>query len=118
MRIAYKLLLNTIEILRSLGFSIKSKFIPTQCTYYLGFILISVQMTITLILQKKGKTLNFCHKNLREDAVISSKTCSEFSSSFSSRNIATILPQSIRNGHSQGIPTVQWKLCCLIWIIY
>ena len=42
--------LSTIEILRSLGFTIhpdKSKFIPTKCITYLGFILNSVQMTIT-----------------------------------------------------------------------
>ena len=41
--------LNTIEILRSLGFTIhteKSKFIPTQCITFLGFILNSVQMQL------------------------------------------------------------------------
>ena len=52
--------LNTIEILRSLGFTIhpeKSKFIPTQCITLLRLILNSVQMTITLILEKKEKNL-------------------------------------------------------------
>ena len=55
-------ILNTIEILRSLGFTIhpnKSKFIPTQCTTYLRFFFYSVQMTITLTLEKK-KILNLC----------------------------------------------------------
>ena len=50
--------LNTIKILRSLGFTIhpdKSKFIPTQCITYLGFTLNSVQMTITLTLEKNEK---------------------------------------------------------------
>ena len=64
--------LNTIEILRSLGFTIhteKSKFIPTQCITFLGFILNSVQMTITLTLEKKEKILNRCHEILKEDAV-------------------------------------------------
>ena len=64
--------LNTIEILRSLGFTIhteKSKFIPTQCITFLGFILNSVQMTITLTLEKKEKILNFCHEILKEDVV-------------------------------------------------
>ena len=48
--------LNTIEILRSLGFTIhpeNSKFITTQCITFLGFILNSVQITITLTLEKK-----------------------------------------------------------------
>ena len=64
--------LNTIEILRSLGFTIhpdKSKFIPTQCITFLGFILNSVQMTITLTLEKKEKILNLCHDILKEDVV-------------------------------------------------
>ena len=45
--------LNTKEIRRFLGFTIhpeKSEFIPTQCISYLGFILNSVQMTVTLTL--------------------------------------------------------------------
>ena len=64
--------LNIIEILRSLGFTIhpeKSKFIPTQCITFLGFILNSVQMTITLTLEKKEKILNLCHEILKEDVV-------------------------------------------------
>ena len=64
--------LNTIEILRSLGFTIhpdKSKFIPTQCITFLGFILNSVQMTITLTLEKKEKILNLHHEILKEDVV-------------------------------------------------
>ena len=64
--------LNTIEILRSLGFTIhpdKSKFIPTQCITFLGFILSFVQMTITLTLEKKGKILNLCHEILNKDLV-------------------------------------------------
>ena len=51
--------LNTIEIIRSLGFTIhpeQSKFIPTHCIAFLGFILNSVKMTITLSLEKKEKT--------------------------------------------------------------
>ena len=51
--------LNTIEIIRSLGFTIhpeQSKFIPTHCITVLGFYLNSVQMTITLTLEKKEKT--------------------------------------------------------------
>ena len=50
--------LQTIEILRSLGFTIhseKPKFIPNQCITYLGFIISSVQMTVTLTMEKKGK---------------------------------------------------------------
>ena len=61
-----------MEILRSLGFTVhtdKSKFIPTQCITYLGFILNSVQMTVTLTLEKKQKTLNLCQEILREDGV-------------------------------------------------
>ena len=64
--------LNTIEILRSLGFTIhpdKSKFIPTQCITYLGFILNSIQMKITLTLEKKEKVFNLCHEILKEDVV-------------------------------------------------
>ena len=58
--------LNTIEILRSLGFNIhpdKSKFIPTQCITYLGFILNSFQMTITLTLEKKQKKIKPLPRN-------------------------------------------------------
>ena len=64
--------MNTIEILKSLGFTIhpeKSKFIPTQCIIYLGFILNSVQMTITLTLKKKEIILNLCQEILRENVV-------------------------------------------------
>ena len=64
--------LNTIEILRSLGFTIhrdKSKLIPTECITYLGFILNSVQMTITLSLEKKQKILNLCLEIYRKDVV-------------------------------------------------
>ena len=56
--ICFSKILNTIEILRSLGFTIhpdKCKFIPTQCITYLGFILNSVQIAITLLLKKKLK---------------------------------------------------------------
>ena len=64
--------LNTIEILTSLRFTIhtdKSKFILTQCITYLGFILNSVQMTITLTLEKKQNILNLCQDILREGVV-------------------------------------------------
>ena len=43
--------LNTIEILIYLGFTIhqgKAKFIPTQCITFLGFILNFIQVAITL----------------------------------------------------------------------
>ena len=63
---------NTIEILRCLGFPIhpdKSKFIPTKCITYLGFILNYVQMTITLTMEKKQKNLNLCQEILGEDVV-------------------------------------------------
>ena len=64
--------LNTIRILRSLEFTIhpeKSKFIPSQCIKFLGFIFNSVQMIITLSLEKKQKILNLCHEVLKEDVV-------------------------------------------------
>ena len=65
--------LNAIKILRSLGFTIhpdESKFIPTQCIIYLGFILNSAQVTITLTQEKKEKFLNLCQEILREDVLI------------------------------------------------
>ena len=64
--------LNTIEILRSLGFTIhpdKSKFTPIQCIIYLRFISNSAQMTITLTLKKKQNILNLCQEIFREDVV-------------------------------------------------
>ena len=64
--------LNTIEILRSLGFTIpqeKPKFILTQCITFLGLILNSVQMKIILTVEKKEKILKFCHEILKEDVV-------------------------------------------------
>ena len=64
--------LNRVEILISLGITIhpdKSKLIPTQCITYLGFILNSVKMTITLTLEKKEKIWNLCQEILREDVV-------------------------------------------------
>ena len=64
--------LNTKEILRSLGLKThpdKFKFIPTQCITYLGFILNSVQMTITLTQEKKEKILNLCYETHKEDVV-------------------------------------------------
>ena len=56
----YSNVLNPIEILRSLGFTVhrdKSKFIPIKCINYLGFILNSVQMTISFTLKKKEKNV-------------------------------------------------------------
>ena len=47
----------------------KFKFIPTQCITYLGFILNSVQMTITLTQEKKEKILNLCYETHKEDVV-------------------------------------------------
>ena len=64
--------LNTTEIITSLGFTIhpdKPKFIPTQCIIHLGLILNSIQMTITVTLEKKEKILNLCQEILREDVV-------------------------------------------------
>ena len=64
--------LNTIEILRSLGFTIpqeKPKFILTQRITFLGLILNSVQMKITLTLEKKEKILKLCREILKEDVV-------------------------------------------------
>ena len=54
----FRNVLNTIKVLRSLGFTIrpgKSKFIPAECITYSGFILNSVQMTITLTQEKNEK---------------------------------------------------------------
>ena len=64
--------LSTIEILRSLGFTIhpdKSRFMPAQYITYLGFILNPVQTTITLSVEKKEKILDLCQEILREDVV-------------------------------------------------
>ena len=64
--------LNTIEILRSLGFAIhpeKFKFIQTQCITFLGFILNSVKTAITLTLEKKDKILNLFHETLKANVV-------------------------------------------------
>ena len=64
--------LNTIKILKSLGFTIhpdKSKFIPTQYIIYLEFILNSAQMTITLTLEKKGIILRLCQAIIKEYVV-------------------------------------------------
>ena len=47
--------LNTVEISRSLGFTMyldKSSFSPSQCITYLGFYLESAQMTINLTPEK------------------------------------------------------------------
>ena len=41
-----------------------------QCISYSGFISNSVQVTITLTLEKKQKILNLCQEILREDVVI------------------------------------------------
>ena len=70
----FSIVLNTIEVIRSLGFTIipeKSKFIPTQCIAFFGFILNSVQMAITWRKQNSGekKILNLCHEILKEDVV-------------------------------------------------
>ena len=70
----FSIVLNTIEVIRSLGFTIipeKSKFIPTQCIAFFGFILNSVQMAITWRKQNSGekKILNLRHEILKEDVV-------------------------------------------------
>ena len=56
----------TIQIRRSLAFTVhpdKSKFIPVQYIAYLGFILNSVQMTITL---EKSNKKKLCQEIIRE----------------------------------------------------
>ena len=58
-----KNVLKTIEILESLGFYIKidkSGIIPKQQITFLGVIIDSLHMKITLTIEKKQKNLNFC----------------------------------------------------------
>jgi hypothetical protein len=74
--------LDTVELLRSLGFVIhpkKTTFMPSTCTEFLGFIIDSILMTVTLTLEKKQHIISMC------DAIIHG------SSSASIRDIAKLL---------------------------
>jgi len=59
----------TVSLLRKLGFTIhteKSVLMPTQEIIFLGFVLNSVRMTITLTLEKKEKIRQFCLEIIRK----------------------------------------------------
>lgn len=63
-------ILDTVNLLRGLGFTIhaeKSVLIPHQKITFLGFVLNSVDMTITLTMEKKQKILNLCKYLLSAD---------------------------------------------------
>ena len=55
---------DTVELLIELGFTIhadKSILVPTQKIVFLGFIINTVDMTLTLTPEKKQKNLELCH---------------------------------------------------------
>ena len=59
----------TVQLLLSLGFTInteKSVLALTQCLEFLGFILDSISMTITLTEKRKQKNFNLCTQLLNE----------------------------------------------------
>jgi len=59
----------TVSLLRKLGFTIhteKSVLMPTQEIIFLGFVLNSVRMTITLTLEKKEKIRQLCLEIIRK----------------------------------------------------
>jgi len=58
-------ILDTVNLLRRLGFTIhaeKSILIPQQKITFLGFVLDSIEMTVTLTIEKKQKILELCKR--------------------------------------------------------
>jgi hypothetical protein len=78
----------TIALLDHLGFVIhpsKSVFLPTQSLEYLGFLIDSIGMTVSLTLQKKQTIREFCAKLLRAKTItirMLATALGKFSSSF------------------------------------
>ena len=101
--------LNTTEILRSLGFTIqpeKFKFLTTQCITFLGFNLNSVQMTITLTLEKKEKILNLCHEILKDDVVrirFLSKRIGNLVAAFPAVTLGPFYYRALEMGKAKGL---------------
>ena len=61
---------DTVNLLRSLGYNIhpdKSFFVPTQKITFLGFIIDSVKMTITLTEERKEKIYDNCSSLLQSN---------------------------------------------------
>ena len=69
-RICLNNVTDTVNLLRSLGFTIhpdKSVFVPTQKITFLGFIIDSVKMTITLTEERKEKIYDNCSSLLQSN---------------------------------------------------
>ena len=62
----------TVALLRNLGFTVhadKSVFTPTQEIFFLGFVLNSEKMTITLTEEKKQKIKDFCLETIKNPKI-------------------------------------------------
>ena len=77
-----------VKLLGNLGFVVhpeKSVFVPSQEIEYLGFIINSVTMTVSLTIEKKNKIFDLCQKVLLKESVsirLVSKLLGKFTSSF------------------------------------
>ena len=77
-----------LTLLDSLGFAIlshKSIFVPARSIEYLGFVIDSQSMTISLTQKKKASIKQLCHEVLQEEFLITRKTArllGKFTSSF------------------------------------
>jgi hypothetical protein len=64
--------LNAVKLIINLGFKVhpdKSVTLPSQCIEFLGFLLNSVTMTVTLTPDKKAKLIRLCQKFLRPNTL-------------------------------------------------
>ena len=79
-RICLNNVTDTVNLLRSLGFTIhpdKSVFVPTQKITFLGFIIDSVKMTITLTEERKERVYENCSSLLQSNKNITVRELSQ-----------------------------------------
>ena len=84
-RICLNNVTDTVNLLRSLGFTIhpdKSVFVPTQKITFLGFIIDSVKMTITLTEERKEKIYDNCSSLLQSNKNITVRELAQTTGTF------------------------------------
>lgn len=118
--------LNTIEVLKSLGFTIqrkKSIFMTKQSMAYSRFVSDCIKVAVSLTHDKKKKIYSLCEGMMQKDVIIITatkmiviKTHCQFGSSFSSSNFRSMLLQWIRKKKQRLCLDFIWTIS--LWFPY
>ena len=109
-RICLNNVTDTVNLLRSLGFTIhpdKSVFVPTQKITFLGFIIDSVKMTITLTEERKEKIYDNCSSLLQSNKNITvrelAQTIGTFVAAFTAINLNQLFYRHLENSKGESL---------------